>query len=156
MWVFRKANMSMTTNDQNFVLAFPKHYPYGYGGPETTSETKEGSFRKFHSDKYIKHVTNLSNIAFSEPLFTLAAFNLYQRHRMLNNCAWRVRTKEGRSDQITDLTPDEVITELCTRKAISDGLASTVNASRSAAEFIDTVQCISSCLPHTNDAAKKG
>jgi hypothetical protein len=55
----------------NFVVAFPRHFPFGYGGPEEVRTLqKDGSLGLVLKDKYVAHLINLSNLHFQEPLFT--------------------------------------------------------------------------------------
>ena len=61
----------------NFSMSFIRQFPYGYGGLEEIRTLQNGSIGKFQKDTYIKHITNLSNLHFSEPLFLLVSFNIF-------------------------------------------------------------------------------
>ena len=137
----------------NFVVAFPRHFPFGYGGPEEVRTLqKDGSLGHVLKDKYVSHVTNLSNLHFHEPLFILVCFNLYHRQKMVDSTCWRVRSKEGRSQRISDLTPEKVLDEIRIRNM--ERLRS-AHSNRDSSEFLGQINAISRSLPHTNYAAGK-
>jgi hypothetical protein len=138
----------------NFVLAFPRHFPYGYGGHEELRVLqRDGSLGRVLKDKYISHLTNLSNLHFHEPLFILVCFNFYHRQKMVDSTCWRVRSKQGRSQRISDLTPDKVQNEIRIRNL---GHFRTNDESHHASEFLGQINAMSKALPHTNAAARKG
>ena len=141
-------------DSSNFVQAFPRHFPYGYGGPEEQRILqKEGNIGHVSTDKYISQVTNLSNLHFHEHLFILVCFNLYHRQKMVDSACWRVWSKEGRDQRLSDLTPDKVVNEIQIRNKQRN--RSDVR-DRDASEFLGQINAISKALPHTNDVAKKG
>jgi hypothetical protein len=138
----------------NFVVAFPRHFPFGYGGPEEVRTLqKDGSLGLVLKDKYVAHLINLSNLHFQEPLFTLVCFNLFHRQKMVESSCWRVRSKEGRSQRISDLTPDIVLDEIRIRNARR---IHAPELNRDASEFLGQISAMSKALPHTNEAATKG
>lgn len=138
----------------NFVLAFPRQFPYGFGGPnELRTLQRDGSIGRVLKDKYVSHMINLSNLHFQEPLFILVCFNLYHRQKMVDSTCWRVKSKEGRCQRISDLIPDNVLAEIQIR---NNRQIRTPDSNHDASEFLGQINAMSAALPHTNAAAKKG
>lgn len=68
------------------MKAFPKVFPYGYGGPQDcrfsmdSGEIKDETGR-VDLEQYIEHIANLSNPVVHKSLFTLVMFNVHMKHR---------------------------------------------------------------------------
>jgi hypothetical protein len=83
--------------DDNLVMAFPKIFPYGYGGPQDIryGNEKNGAIKEetgsIDLEKYIEHVSSLSNPVFHEPLFCLVMFNIHMKQRMVRTAMWKGR-----------------------------------------------------------------
>ena len=140
-------------DDDNFIKAFPRHFPYGYGGPQEKRLLSNGSTKTLTKESYFKHVTNLSNIVFHEALFTLVAFNIVQRERIFHSVGWFVTNDDKRCKNISNLAPDAVIEEIERRNGGNNKYSS--SNSEGASAYLDKISAIAKSMPHTKEAAKQ-
>ena len=140
--------------DNNFVKAFPRHFPYGLGGPEEKRYlSSDGSKGVIQREDYIHHITNLAHLRFHEALFILVNFNILQRQRMLNNVQWRLKSNKEACDRISEMNPDDLIKEIEHRLNNNYSLS---NSNGTAVNFLNLLSAMTRSLPHTNEAAKQG
>ena len=143
--------------EDNLVLAFPRHFPYGYGGPNERRCLQNGSYGVLPREKYFKHVVNLSNLCFQEALFLLVAFNIVMRQRMLNSVSWRINANRGSvAERIANAVPEPVIQEM-NRRNNREQQNQTVStyADPNSRQFLDSIHLLTKAMPHTNEAAQK-
>ena len=97
----------------NLTLAFLRQYPYGIGGlEELRMVPNNNSIKKTTTDDYFQHVTNLSNLMFQTPLFTLVAFNMYYRTKIVQSLGWKMYAKKNISKSIATLDVSTAISAL--------------------------------------------
>ena len=97
----------------NVTLAFLRQYPYGIGGlEELRMVPNNNSIKKTTTDDYFQHVTNLSNLMFQTPLFTLVAFNMYYRTKIVQSLGWKMYAKKNISKSIATLDVSTAISAL--------------------------------------------
>ena len=156
-----KSDFVKDFEEDNFVKAFVRNFPFGIGGPNTKRVLQQrGQIGKMNTENYFRHVTNLSNLRFQEPLFILVSFNIFQRSRMLKSASRRVKSDhsfQNRASQaqanIPNLAPPVVLEEIARR---NNGIWDKKPQNSTAREFLNSIKVVSGVLPHTDEAAKKG
>ena len=156
-----KSDFVKDFEEDNFVKAFVRNFPFGIGGPNSKRVLqRRGQIGKMNQENYFRHVTNLSNLRFQEPLFILVSYNIFQRSRMLKSATRLVKSKFLPLDQgiqknqnISNLAPPPVLEEIAKR---NNGIFDTNRQNSNAKEFLNSIKVVSGVLPHTNEAAKKG
>ena len=68
---------------------------------------------------------------------------------MINSASWRVRTKNN-AENFSQLPPEAVVNEINRRKQNNR-----IQTDREATDFINSVVCMTKCLPHSNEASKQ-
>jgi hypothetical protein len=130
--------------DNNFSKAFPFQFCYGYGGP------KDQRSRTINLEDYLQHIINLSQPRFHGQLFSLVVFNLVQRQKMVKNATWRMKSKEAITSKFGQLTPTDINNTVLAKEA---GFR---HGTQPSIQFVNLVDSITACLPHTNEAAEGG
>ena len=122
----------------NFVKAFPLHFPYGIGGYDEDGERRTGTL-------FYKHMSTLSHPNFHRPQFCCILYNMWARSKMVSKAYFN--TPEYETDQFCDLS-EEAVKEAVERK--QNG----VTGSGVGDMFLRRLQSTSSALPHSAAAAK--
>ena len=74
---------------------------------------KDESIGIIEIEKYIQHITNLSQLRFHEPLINLVGYNIVARKHLLETATFRVLSRNDyRMGQVTNATPEAVVAEL--------------------------------------------
>ena len=139
-----------TNRDNNFVKAFPRQFPYGIGGPNQMRFDNGGDLAKVDFVKYIQHVNNLSNLNFQTQKFAVLTWNILEKQEMVNRACLRVKANTALQKKIVDANCDEIVDYIT---SIGKGVVPTVT-DKSEKAFLDTVNSITTALPHSNESAK--
>ena len=122
----------------NFIKAFPLHFPYGIGGYDENGERRSGVL-------FYKHLSTLSNTHFHRPQFCCILYNMWARSKMVSKAYFS--TPEYETDQYCNLTETSV-------KEAVERKQNGVTGSSVGDLFLRRLQSTSSALPHSAAAAK--
>jgi hypothetical protein len=135
----------------NLAGACLLQFPYGRGGLNELRQKFDGKLSDTTNIvSYVEHLSLISQPVFHHPLFTLVLYNLFVRQQMLRMASLRLRGKHTISNLVNGLNANDVAEAIQARQ---QGLQSGSNVSRG---FLYSVDAITRCLPHTNEAAKRG
>ena len=96
--------------DNNLVKAFPKVFPYGYGGPHDDRYMSNGSLSKsWKLQDYLEHISMLSKPSIHEGLFSLVVYNIYTKQTLVNNAVYRSRDDMNLTENFANLKAKDVI-----------------------------------------------
>ena len=159
--ILPKSDFVKDFEDDNFVKAFVRHFPFGIGGPNSKRVLQpRGQIGKMNTENYFRHVTSLSNLRFQEPLFILVCFNIFQRSRMLRSASRLVKSQRPsrnstsqNQQNISGIAPPAVLEEIAKR---NNGIWDYAKETTAPKEFLNSIRVVSGVLPHTAEAAKKG
>jgi Helitron helicase-like domain at N-terminus/PIF1-like helicase len=125
------------------VQAFPLVFPYGTGGPNELRYVNNIENCRMKLEQYMKHIIRSSHTAFHTQLFSLCTFNLLQKQRMIDSAF--LRTK----DSFATLDAHDLRTSVYAREQ-GGGIITNDSANK----FIESIECISRNMPHTNASAR--
>ena len=135
--------------DNNLVNACLLQFPYGRGGMNECRMNKKGDLKHYVDvDKYISHLSRLSNLECQAESFTLILYNMFMRRLMVRNAGWRVRNKLKASQISRNLSKEEV-NQAIHRKNTGQIYTGPGNT------FISAVDAVSCSVPHSNGATRK-
>ena len=132
------------TNEKSFTVAFPRQFPYGFGGPDEQRKIRNGSRGRIGVEEYFKHIVDVAEKRFQESLFILVSFNQYFRQKIAQRAFWKINVS---NEQQLASTTIEDLQRVFGSKDVSV-------FSEKAGELKRMVSVLSQTLPHTNEAAK--
>ena len=126
-------------------------FPYGLCGMDATRLKKDGSFSTtVPLEKYLRHLSLLSQPVFQRPLFQLILFSLTTKQKILQTARLQVRGKVSAKDLAEGLNYDDVNSAIRSHRQ-----GNRYGGTRVSRKLLDSCDACSRALPHTNDAAKK-
>ena len=136
--------------DNNLVKAFPKVFPYGYGGPHDDRYMPNASLSKsWKLQDYLEHISMLSKPSIHEGLFSLVVYNIYTKQTLVKNAVYRSRDDMNLTENFANLKAKDVIEAAENRDL---GLSAEF---KTEVRFMRLIETISKSLPHSDGAAKK-
>ena len=134
----------------NLVNACLIQFPYGNGGLHERRMKSDGSItERVDTDRYIQHLSRLSQSQFHHPLFCHIMFNFSMKQKMVRTATWKARHKGNAAQFAQQMTKEEV------SAAISRKESGTINNGSIGGRFVHAVDTIAKAVPHTNEAAKR-
>ena len=144
--------------EDNFVRAFPKQFPYGTGGRKDLRLNAKGKKEMLSFRDFLRHINNLSNRNFHTADFSVISWNVLEKARMLYRSALKVKGNPSLQAKIANAQAPDVADFI---RNIQEGK---INKHRggnggtgNGAErlLLQTVDSVTNPLPHTNEAAKE-
>ena len=134
------------------VMANLLQFPYGIGGVKERRIKSDGSGSytdKVDVEKYLSHLSLISQRDFQTPLFQLVMYTHISRFRLLNRS--RLQLKEKRT--VTALANGIDVNDV--RRTITSQQRGNRNAGSTASrQLLKSVDAMSRALPHTNEASR--
>jgi hypothetical protein len=136
--------------EDNLAGACLLQFPYGRGGLSEKRQNGDGAVTdKTDVSAYVKHLANISQPHFHRPLMALILYNLSARQTMLRMASLKLRGKTNAANIASLLNANDLEDAILARQR---GTNSGSSISRA---FLYSVDAITRCLPHTNEAAKR-
>ena len=140
--LFRKVN---DDEDDAMVKAFPKVFPYGLGGPN--DERNNGKKEDF--EKYIQHISMISNPSFHESLVCLFLYSASIKRIMLKHACYRSRDDINLTSEVSNVKIDEIRARI-EEKEGGHGVSPRL---RTAAHLMNVVDTVTKYIPHSDKSA---
>jgi hypothetical protein len=137
-------------NHEQLVCGNLLQFPYGRGGPSENREVVDKSIKRVYLEKYIKHLSQKSDVVFQSPMIQLLMYSQISKVRLLEYSRLQVRGTVDASRIAESFSPGELDRTIESRRNGSNHAGDYVSN-----RILDSVDAISRSLPHTNEASRK-
>ena len=144
--------------EDNFVMAFPRQFPFGTGGRKELRLNTKGEKVQLSFQDFLTHVNNLSNRNFHTADFSIISWNVLEKAKLLFRSALKVKGNRSLQTQIANAQVPEVadyIRNVQQGKIKKSGRTNGAAGKATERLLLNAVDSITNPLPHTNAAAKE-